>query len=141
MKRIDEENAELTAIREKLIDEIMPVCDRVRAIFIEQYEGLQERPLFERMWVLRDFNDYAGMSADQWLVLLNDLKDICVNRNVKALAKIKIPFHWLVVYIEHLQDLAKEHIKDKDELKKAITYLSNWQQSTQSLKKLMDKVK
>lgn len=141
MHRIDMENSELTAIREKLIDEIMPVCDRVRAMFIEQYEGLQERPLFERMWVLRDFNDYAGMPADEWLILLNDLKDICDNRNLKALAKIKIPLHWLVDYIKHLQDLAKEHIKDKDELKKAITYLSNWQQSTQCLKKLMDKVK
>jgi len=50
-----------TAISEKLIDAIKPECDRVRALFVEQHEALKERPFFERMWALRDFNEHAGM--------------------------------------------------------------------------------
>jgi len=129
------------AINEKLIDEIKPECDRVCALFAEQYEGLKERPLFQRMWVMRDFNDHAGMPADQWLILLNDLKDICDRRDVKALAKINLPLRWLATYILRLQDLAKEHVKDKDALEKSLNYLQGWQQSVLRLKELMDKIK
>ena len=109
--------------------------------FIEQYEGWKKRSLFEKMWVLRDFNKHAGMSADQWLNLLNNLQNICDKGDYSALLKKEIPINKLVQYINHLQDLAKGYVKDKDELKKSLEYLQKWQKDTESLEEYISKIR
>ncbi|MDW7675519.1 MAG: SDR family oxidoreductase [Bacillota bacterium] len=136
----NDSKAENTNISHEIILEIEPICKRVLEAFIDQHDGWKKRPLFERMWVLRDFNKHASMPVDQWLNILTNMQAACGEGNIKALLQIKAPINKLVAYIIHLQDLAKGYVKDKNELEKSLMYLKKWQQDTEALESLMAKL-
>jgi NAD(P)-dependent dehydrogenase (short-subunit alcohol dehydrogenase family) len=91
-------NKGINDISEGLLSEIGRVCNKVLSQLIEQYEGWKKRPLFERMWVLRDFYKHAGMSADQWLNLLKNLQNICEKGDNSGLAEKKyLLINWSII--------------------------------------------
>lgn len=125
-------------ISDENINEILSICKKVHTILEEQHDGWKKRPLFERMWVLRDFTKHAGMSVDQWHEVLNKLEQDCLQKDVKDVANTRAPFDKLVNYISHLQDLSKGYIKNQDEQKKSLAYLKDWEHSAQVLEKMMN---
>lgn len=133
----ENQDKEPNNISEEKIDEIFATCKKVRTMLEEQHAGWKKRPLFERMWVFRDFTKHAGMSVDQWLEVLNRLEEYCSQRNMKGVVNTRAPFDKLVIYIDHLQDLSKGYIKDKEELRKSLAYLEDWEKSAQVLEKMM----
>ena len=117
--------------------ELLSICKKVLTMLEEQHMGWKKRPLFERMWLFRDFTKNAGMSVEQWLDVLNKLEQACIHKDVNSVVNTQAPFDKLTSYIHHLQDLSKGYIKNKNELKKFLAYLEDWEQSAQELEIMM----
>lgn len=134
----DHNENEILSVSQEKVEEILVVCKTVSKLLIEQNEGWKKRPMFEKMWVYRDFTKHSGMSVEQWLDLLHKLECYCENNDLIGVIGFKAPFNKLVNYIKHLQDLSKGYIKDKAEQEKSILYLRNWEESANTLAKLME---
>ena len=52
----------------------LPLCQQVRRTLEEQAQGWQQRSIFERQWMLRDFKKNAGMPVEQWLAALKQVE-------------------------------------------------------------------
>jgi hypothetical protein len=52
----------------------LALCRQVHTTLAEQAEGWNQRSLFERQWVIRDFKRLAGMTVEQWLEALKRLE-------------------------------------------------------------------
>jgi len=135
----DKQEGTTGIIDEELIEEILQVNRKVHSILIEQHEGWKKRPLFERMWVFRDFTKHAGMSVDKWLEVLTKVEQICERGESQALSQVRAPFNKLVIYIKHMQDLAKGFVKDKKKLEESLGYLRSWQKEAEKLENLINK--
>ncbi|HAW69776.1 MAG TPA: hypothetical protein DCX37_01160, partial [Firmicutes bacterium] len=77
----------------------------VRATLEEQSQGWQERSMFERQWVVRDFRKEAGMPAEQWLEALARLQDLLSGGDWQGAINLRVPLQQLAHYYQHLAKL------------------------------------
>ncbi|HTP07780.1 MAG TPA: SDR family oxidoreductase, partial [Anaerolineae bacterium] len=90
----------------------LSLCQQVRRTLEEQAQGWQQRSIFERQWMLRDFKKNAGLPVEQWLTALAQLEQqLAVSQpiNVKTLP----PLDRLAEFYIHMGDLAKGYEKDQ----------------------------
>ncbi len=112
----------------------MQICRRVRNTLDEEYQGWLQRPLFERQWMLRNFKQVSGLTAEQWMEALEQFEQALVRRDPAPLgAAINFPLDKLAYYYENLQKLSKGYIKDPAELEKALQQVDGWQKDVEEL--------
>jgi NAD(P)-dependent dehydrogenase (short-subunit alcohol dehydrogenase family) len=91
----------------------------------EQSLGWQERPLFERQWVLRDFKKNAGMAVEQWLDELASLEG-SLRQNEKPSRTHIARLAQLESYYAHLQTLASGYEKNQQKLAEQLAIIQQW---------------
>lgn len=92
------------------------------------------------MWVYRDFTKHAGMTVEKWLDELRKVELYCEQENWGGVTSSRAPFHKLVYYINHLQELSKNYLKEEEELKTSLAYLEDWKKSAEKLEGLMKEI-
>lgn len=108
-------------------------CSQVLSTLQEQVDGWRRRSLFERQWVIRDFRKQAGMSAEEWLDVLAQLKSsLDVGGEVAC-----PPWSRLAGYYEHLADLAKGYEKDSSKLEDNLRHVYRWRDEVTQLESVL----
>jgi hypothetical protein len=115
----------------------LALCREVRTTLVEQAEGWQQRSLFERQWVVRDFKKHAGMSVELWLQALERLEHCLEQGDLDTVAGLYAPIDVLARYYERLQELAAGYEKDPEKLKEQLEVVGNWQKAAERLDALL----
>lgn len=122
--------------------------ERVRALELgrEVYQTLKEqsddwlkRSIFERQWLLRDFQKAAGMPIDQWLAALERILHLLESNDESGLVKLYAPLDQLAGFYRHLQELAKGYVKDPQQLEENLTIVRGWETAAEELRDRLGK--
>ena len=109
------------------------LCARVHQTLKEQSEGWKHRSIFEREWVIRDFRKTAGMSAEEWLAVLEQLE-----RSLRGEGEVVVPeLTKLAAYYNHLADLAKGYEKDAVKLADNLKHVYGWRDEVAELEAML----
>lgn len=119
------------------ISQALSLCQSVRKTLSEQSQGWQERPLFERQWMLRDFRKNAGLPIEGWLETLERLEAALVDGDAAAVQAVRAPLGQLAAYYQHMQKLAQGYEKDKQKLAHNLAIIENWRLEAQNLADLL----
>ena len=109
------------------------LCEAVHVTLKAQSEDWKKRSLFERQWVVRDFNKTAGMPVEEWLSLLEWLEDALNSGGTIT----HPPLEKLARYYEHLAELAKGYEKDPRKLKENLEHVYSWRDEVEELEKVL----
>lgn len=112
---------------EEEIQKAKSLCIEARKTLFEQNKGWEERSLFERQWLLRDFKKNAGMAVEQWLDTLDSMIVYLNQRDLNSLKRIYKPLDQLANFYCHLQELTKSYVKDKKQLAEYLVKVRSWQ--------------
>jgi len=136
---IPEENQPIAAITltPQQIKEALTLSHDVLTTLAEQSAGWQQRSLFERQWVIRDFKKYAGMPVEEWLDSLKKLENILSQNNLSALPTLRLPLEKLAGYYAHLEKVAAGYIKDPQERETNTRIVHSWQEAVDKLKQIL----
>ncbi|HEY9595578.1 MAG TPA: SDR family NAD(P)-dependent oxidoreductase, partial [Spirochaetia bacterium] len=107
------------------------LCAKILQTISEQSVGWQERPVFERQWMYRDFRKNAGMSVDMWIDSLKALQKVL---EAKQEADEHLPLGQLVDYYAHLQKLHADYEKNPEVRAKQAAIIGGWRQDVESLR-------
>ncbi len=113
--------------------EALTLCRRARGILAEQADAWGKRPLFERRWIFSNFRKVAGAPVEAWLAALVALEQGLANADASALGRLPAPLEKLAAYWQHLQELAREHVQDPEELQNQLRLMGSWQSTTERL--------
>jgi hypothetical protein len=109
------------------------LCEKVHRTLKEQSDGWRHRSIFERQWVIRDFKKTSGMSAEEWLDVLDRLgKALQGDGDI-----IKPPLEKLAAYYTHLADLARGYEKDAAKLEEDLHHVYGWRDEVVQLEELL----
>ncbi len=112
---------------EEEIQKAKSLCIEARKTLFEQNKGWEERSLFERQWLLRDFKKNAGMAVEQWLDTLDSMIVYLNQRDLNSLKRLYKPLDQLANFYRHLQELTKSYVKDKKQLAEYLVKVRSWQ--------------
>ncbi len=113
------------------------LCEKVLVTLKEQSDDWKRRSLFERQWVIRDFRKTAGMSVEEWLDVLRQLKT-----SLQGEGEIALPaLSRLADYYNHLAELAKGYEKDAAKLQENLQHVYGWRDEVVGLAKMLAKDK
>ena len=122
----------------EVMEQAAGLCHEVRATLEEQSQGWQERSMFERQWVVRDFRKEAGMPAEQWLEALARLQDLLSGGDWQGAINLRVPLQQLAHYYQHLAKLAEGYEKDPETRRKSMGIVLNWRKSVLLLEALFN---
>jgi NAD(P)-dependent dehydrogenase (short-subunit alcohol dehydrogenase family) len=92
--------------------------------YSDQSESWKKRNLFERQWVSRDFKKQTGMSTEDMLTTLKNLKENLTNN--KDSSSFTSTLKQLSKYYEHQQTLLKGFEKNPQKLAENLKLLDQW---------------
>ncbi|MTI95491.1 MAG: hypothetical protein FH749_08370 [Firmicutes bacterium] len=102
----------------------------MRTTLNEQAQGWQQRSVFERQWMFREFKKYSTMTTEQWLETLIRLEQ-------EDIEGIDIPLEKLAQFYTHLQDLARGYTKDSEELEQNLATIQGWIEAVNNLNQVL----
>lgn len=102
-------------------------------IIAGQAEGWKQRPLFERQWIVRDFQRHSGMPADRWVAGLRELAERLGAGGFTGLASKEISPRKLADYFTHWYDMAKGYIKDPVQREEQLAVVNSWVEKAEEL--------
>lgn len=111
----------------------LTLAENVLQTFNDQSSNWENRSLFERQWMLRDFKKHAGMPVDVWCEHLENLNKQLAN----DLTITKIPLGHLSSYYEHLADLARGYEKDEAKLAENLDHIHRWAAEVKTLDQIL----
>ena len=106
--------------------ELLSLLKSVTTVYHEQYLGWQQRSIFERQWVLRDFKKFVGISAEQFENDMNVLIADLTTENKINLASYKARFEKLSGYYTHQHKLLQSFEKNPQSLAENSNVILGW---------------
>lgn len=132
----EQPDANLTLSAEQA-DRALDLARRIRQTLEEQAQGWQERSLFERQWMLRDFKKNAGATVEGWLDRFDHLEDALAQRQFSPI-KIVAHLTQLEAYYRHMQDLARGYESDAEKLAEQLGVIQTWRDDITRLIALLE---
>jgi len=131
------QSAEANSSQAKLTAEerarALALAEKVLKTFKDQSNDWEQRSLFERQWMLRDFKKHSGMPVEAWREHLEVL-----NKQLASdLEVTKIPLKQLSAYYLHLAELARGYEKDKDRLADNLDHIHRWASEVNDLDQIL----
>jgi NAD(P)-dependent dehydrogenase (short-subunit alcohol dehydrogenase family) len=120
-------------LNEAELEQALALCRQVHTTLDEQSKGWQERPLFERQWMFRDFQKQTGGSVDRWLEALKRLEGNLEAKDRNAMSMVDISPEKLAKYYERMGELAKGYEKDPQRLEESLKAVRSWQETVENL--------
>ena len=117
----------------KSAGELLALCREVRERLAAEHAGWLKRSLFERNWMLRDFKQHAGATADQALEELANLEGCLERGETAGLARYQPTALKLAGYYQHYQDLTRSSIKDPAKLREWLGLIQGWEEAARRL--------
>lgn len=130
----DEEGVLLT---EEHLEEARALARAVRVTLEEQSRGWQERGLFERQWMLRDFRKNAGMPVERWLESLGVLEETLEGPEGELNSADLPPLDTLAGYYRHLKKLAAGYARTPEERAEHQEIITGWEEDVRELQRLL----
>lgn len=124
-----------TAERERALQ----LCHDLHAALAGQAEGWAQRSMFERQWMQRDFQKYAGQPVDQVLAQLEQLTTALASDAPGWLPGVDLPAP-LARYFEHYLEMARGYIKDPAVLAAQVAVIGGWIATARALDALLSNV-
>lgn len=113
-------------LSEEQMAHALSLTREVKAALSGQVKGWQQRSLFERQWMLRDFKTHSGMPADDWLDTLAKLERFLERGDAAQVALLNAPIERLGQYFRHYLDLARSNVKDQNVLSEQMQIINGW---------------
>jgi hypothetical protein len=110
-------------------------CTKVRATLAREIEGWQDRGLFERKWMERDFGQAAGMRAEDALSQLDRLQASIDAGRPDQGWRVLLPA--LRRYYDHYAGLARGYTKDPEELRVQLDAIARMRTEVERLESLL----
>ncbi len=95
-------------------------------IFLDQYQGWQQKKLFQKQFILADFKKQMGISADHFKSQLETLQNQIQNHQWDSFLNSKDIFVKLQCFYEHQKELLKSYEKDATQLNNDTKLLDHW---------------
>lgn len=95
-------------------------------VFNEQYNGWNQRSIFEKQWVLRDFKKTVGIAADSFQNCISYVLDLIEKKQFNKIAEYKPQFEKLREYYIHQHKLLQGFEKNPKKLKKNSQAILEW---------------
>lgn len=105
---------------------VLEIMTEILQTFLEQVDGWQNRPVFERQWVLRDFKKYTGAAPEYFSDRLSEFKKGITNNDLTKVDFKELPVEKLRIYYEHQIDLLKGYEKNPNRVKEYYDIISSW---------------
>ena len=128
IQSLNDFGAKFSVYNENQNDMFSPNIEILRKVvttFLQQYSGWQERNIFERQWVLRDFKKYVGISAETCKKELEEILEKTASEK-KLNSKSIIIFQKLLCYWEHQLKLLQGFEKNQRTLAEHSKTISEW---------------
>ncbi len=110
-------------------------CRKVRATLAREIEGWQDRGLFERKWMERDFGQAAGMRGEDALLQLDRLQASIDDGRPDHGWRVLLPA--LRRYYDHYAGLARGYTKDPEQLKAQLDAIARMRNEVERLESLL----
>jgi NAD(P)-dependent dehydrogenase (short-subunit alcohol dehydrogenase family) len=137
---IEMETAETTG---ELADEdkarALELCREVRGVLEGQVRGWEARSIFERQWMKRDFQKYAGLPVDQVLDQLQAMEGALSRPTNGSLPGAGLPPK-LAAYFTHYLEMAVGYLKDPLVRAEQTEIIGGWSASAEMLTRLLKSV-
>lgn len=127
----------LRALSEADWAEAHALATKVRQTLLEQYQGWQQRPIFERQWMLRDFKRFTGATVDDWLKALEELEGGLARRSLAALSAPPVSPARIAAYHRHMQEMLAGYEKNPQKLAEHLQILKGWEAEADRLAELI----
>lgn len=106
-----------------LADAAVKVLERIINVYKQQYRGWQERNIFERQWLMRDFKKKVGYSAEQ---MNSKLDNMAANGSTIESDSAKDILEKLKGYYENQHTLLQGWEKNPQKLEENSRAISGW---------------
>lgn len=106
-------------------------------VFYDQYEGWQNKNLFQKKFILSDFKKQMGVSADAFKQQLETLQSQIQNRQWNDFAENKATFVKLKHFYEHQRELLQGFEKNAEQLASDTALLNSWIETLQGIIELL----
>jgi NAD(P)-dependent dehydrogenase (short-subunit alcohol dehydrogenase family) len=107
-------------------------CKEVLSALEGQARGWEERSLFERQWMKRDFQKYAGLPVDQALDRLHAMETALGRTGNGSLPEPELP-QKLAAYFSHYLEMAVGYLKDPQVRAEQSAIIGGWKISAERL--------
>ena len=125
------------SLTKQQLEKALGLTRAVTATLEEQSRGWQERGLFERQWMLRDFRKNAGMPVERWLDALKDLEE-ALRAGQDELDPGDLPaLDTLAGYYRHLKELAAGYAKTAGDRAQHQEIITGWVEEVQQLQRAL----
>lgn len=121
-------------LNQQQISKALDLCRQVHATLVEQSQGWQQRSVFERQWMFREFKKNAGMPVEQWLDALIKLEDSLARGAVEE----DVPVAKLAGFHRRMQELARGYVKDPQELEHNLAIVQEWVDAAEELSQILN---
>jgi len=129
----EEKPSEIGSLTGEQFSAGLEICRRARTTLAEQSVGWKERSIFEQQWLVRSFKNRAGMTVEQWLVVLEQLASCLEAQDAATLTRIHPPLSKLANYYLYLYDMAKGYIKDPVQREEYLAIVLGWVRDVEQL--------
>ncbi len=119
---------------------VLEVVTEILQTFLEQVDGWNNRPVFERQWVLRDFKKYTGAAPEYFADRLSEFKKGIVNDDLTNGEFKELPVEKLRAYYEHQIDLLKGYEKNPNKVKEYSSIMTNWINTIEKFNEIRGKI-
>lgn len=116
-------------------DSASEACRKVRATLAREIEGWQDRGLFERKWMERDFGQAAGLRAEDALSQLDRLQATIDAGHPDHGWRVLLPA--LRRYYDHYAGLARGYTKDPEQLRIQLEAIAAMRAEVERLESLL----
>ena len=120
------------------ISRINRMVDSIRTTLEKQSEGWQDRPVFERQWVLRDFKKYTGFAPEYFIENMKNFevrlqKNKLTKRDIDSLQLDKLHSYYL-----HQLVLLRGYEKNQNKLQEYTEAIASWINEIEEFNKYLE---
>lgn len=113
-------------ISEDAKSELFSMFQEIQKTFMEQLNGWNRRPVFERQWVLRDFKKFTGAAPEYFVEKLKEFENCIVTNELFEDSITQLSIEKISIYYQHQIDLLKGYEKNTEKVKEYSTIMKGW---------------
>lgn len=119
---------------------MLELLKEIKQTFTEQVKGWNNRSVFERQWVLRDFKKYTGAAPEYFVDKLKECHDKAENNLLSKSNLKQLPVDKIEVYYKHQIDLLRGYEKNPEKVKEYTVLMEDWINTIKKFKKLAQEI-
>lgn len=112
----------------------------IKHTFTQQVEGWNNRSVFERQWVLRDFKKCTGAAPEYFIERLKEFHDKAQNNQLSKSTLKQLPVDKIGIYYKHQIDLLRGYEKNPKKVEEYTELMENWINTIKRFEKLSQKI-